>query len=104
MLILAGATMCAISIGGRVLIKRIKLNSLKQSSNSLELVQRYKHAFEDPMSRREAALILGISIRATEAEINQAYKQLIVLNHPDRGGSSFMAMKINHAKDLMLVK
>jgi DnaJ-domain-containing protein 1 len=105
-LLAAGAAMCAISFGGRHLIRRMKLNRMRTKglANDPALIERYKLAFEDPMNRREAALILGVSSSATEQEIHQAYKNLIMLNHPDIGGSSYLAMKINHAKDLMLIK
>ena len=98
--------MYAASYGGRALIRQIKARKLapKGFTTNQNLIDKYKLAFEDPMSRREAALILGVSTSATNAEIHQAYKTLIILNHPDRGGSSYMAMKINHAKDLMLLK
>jgi DnaJ family protein C protein 19 len=56
------------------------------------------------MTRREASLILGVSEFATEPEIGKAYKKVMMLNHPDRGGSLFLATKINQAKDTLLVK
>ncbi len=37
------------------------------------------------MNRREAALILGVSPTASKTRIRDAYKRLIILNHPDRG-------------------
>ncbi len=40
------------------------------------------------MNRREAALILGISPTASKTRIRDAYKRLIILNHPDRGKTS----------------
>ena len=106
LLILAGAAMCAVSFGGRALIKKVRMNKMqaKDLFSNTKMVERYKLAFEDPMTRREAALILGVTMDASEAEVQQAYKTLIILNHPDRGGSGYMAMKINQAKDLMLIK
>ncbi|CAF4104582.1 unnamed protein product, partial [Rotaria magnacalcarata] len=51
------------------------------------------------MNRREAALILGISPTANKTRVREAYKRLIIQNHPDRGGSPYVAAKINEAKD-----
>ncbi|CAF3626439.1 unnamed protein product [Rotaria socialis] len=59
----------------------------------------YKGGFDPKMNRREAALILGISPTASKARIREAYKRLIIQNHPDRGGSPYVAAKINEAKD-----
>ena len=106
LLILAGAAMWAVSFGGRAIIRRARINKINAQDlfGNTRRVERYKQAFEDPMTRREAALILGVDVSAREEEVQQAYKTLIILNHPDRGGSGYMAMKINQAKDLMLIK
>eukprot|EP00004_Rigifila_ramosa_P017021 TRINITY_DN4098_c0_g1_i1.p3 TRINITY_DN4098_c0_g1~~TRINITY_DN4098_c0_g1_i1.p3 ORF type:complete len:135 (-),score=39.88 TRINITY_DN4098_c0_g1_i1:104-484(-) len=61
-----------------------------------------KAGFEAQMSRREAAKILGLRESATPAQIKTAYMKIMNNNHPDRGGSSFLASKINEAKDKML--
>ena len=54
------------------------------------------------MSRREAALILGIRETAEEKKILDAHRKLMILNHPDAGGSTFLATKINEAKENLL--
>lgn len=62
----------------------------------------YDGGFEDKMTKREAALILGIRESASTDRIKEAYRKLLPLNHPDRGGSAYVATKINEAKDLLL--
>jgi len=62
----------------------------------------YDGGFEDKMSRREAALILGVRESATAERIKEAHRRILLLNHPDRGGSALLAAKINEAKDLLL--
>ena len=47
------------------------------------------------MTKREAALIFGIRESATVDRIKEAYRKLLPLNHPDRGGSACIATKIN---------
>ena len=62
----------------------------------------YEGGFEDKMSRREAALILGVRESSSAERIKEAHRRILLLNHPDRGGSAYMAAKINEAKDLLL--
>ncbi|EAR84573.1 DnaJ domain protein (macronuclear) [Tetrahymena thermophila SB210] len=62
----------------------------------------YKGGFQDKMNRREAALILNLKQNATKEEIRKSHRKMMMTNHPDNGGSQYVATKINEAKELML--
>jgi DnaJ family protein C protein 19 len=68
------------------------------------LRQFYKGGFQSEMNRREAAQILGVRESAAEDRIKDAHRKLMIANHPDAGGSSFIAAKVNEAKDMLLGK
>ncbi|MGQ9425284.1 hypothetical protein ACXYTJ_05900 [Gilvimarinus sp. F26214L] len=56
------------------------------------------------MSRREALEILGLDEGAKEADVLAAHKKLMQRLHPDRGGSNYLAAKVNQAKDFLISK
>ena len=57
-----------------------------------------------PLSRDEAFAVLGLEPGASDSEIREAHHRLMKALHPDQGGSTFLATKINQAKDLLLGK
>ena len=59
------------------------------------------NSFSD-LSNEEALKILGLQPGASKEDIGKAHKRLMQRLHPDRGGSDYLAAKINAAKDQLL--
>ena len=62
----------------------------------------YEGGFEEKMTRREAALVLGVRESSSAKRIKEAHRRILILNHPDTGGSTYLASKVNEAKELLL--
>ncbi|EJT44680.1 MDJ2-like protein [Saccharomyces kudriavzevii IFO 1802] len=68
-------------------------------------LNRYQGGFAPRMTEPEALLILDISSREInhldEKLLKRKHRKAMVQNHPDKGGSPYMAAKINEAKELL---
>ena len=71
---------------------RVKYQGTRQNSH-------YNAATID---RSQALDVLGLTDPVTREQIKDAHRRLMLANHPDRGGSTFLATQINEAKDFLL--
>jgi hypothetical protein len=55
-----------------------------------------------PMTKEEAYKVLGLEAGAAAADVRKAHRRLIQRLNPGVGGSSFLAARINEAKDVLL--
>ncbi|XP_063974014.1 mitochondrial import inner membrane translocase subunit TIM14 [Diachasmimorpha longicaudata] len=109
--IVAGVGIAIVGFGGRYIIRSMPTLSKKMSealkslpkldSQSLANSKYHKGGFEPTMTKREASLILGVSPTANKAKVKEQFKKVMSANHPDRGGSPYIAAKVNEAKDML---
>lgn len=65
----------------------------------------YLGGFDEKMTVAEALDILGITTdtgnQLTKKVISKHHRKVMLNNHPDRGGSPYLAMKINQAREVL---
>ncbi|KAI8973686.1 hypothetical protein BDF20DRAFT_915096 [Mycotypha africana] len=95
-----GFVVAGAATAGRLGIKAFQ--EYQKRPKAPRLSKFYKGGFDPKMNKREAALILGLrEANMTRQKIKEAHRKIMLLNHPDRGGSPFLALKINEAKEFL---
>ena len=75
---------------------------IRSGSNNDQAYQQYNPDNFNELTETEAYEILGLPNTATKDEVVKAHKRLMQRMHPDRGGSDYLAAKINAAKDQLV--
>ncbi|CAJ0629415.1 10785_t:CDS:2, partial [Entrophospora sp. SA101] len=103
--LIIGIGIAAVATAGRFAVKAIqkyKPPNVGSGGSIISSSKFYKGGFDPKMNKREAALILGLRESGLDKiKIKEAHRRIMLLNHPDRGGSPYLASKINEAKDLL---
>ncbi|WP_299773075.1 hypothetical protein [uncultured Pseudoteredinibacter sp.] len=73
-----------------------KLNEMDAKNSSQEV------SSESEMDRQKALQILNLGEQPSREEIVQAHRKMMQKNHPDQGGSDYLAAMLNQAKDLLI--
>lgn len=106
--IAAAAALGGLAFAGRMAVRYWPAVSARlgrsaaASTSSASASKFYQGGFEEKMSLAEAALILNVRQSASLDKIKAAHRKLMVLNHPDNGGSHYVASKVNEAKDFLV--
>jgi hypothetical protein len=75
---------------------------IRSGSNNDQAYQQYNPDNFNELTETEAYEILGLPNTASKDEVVKAHKRLMQRMHPDRGGSDYLAAKINAAKDQLV--
>jgi DnaJ-domain-containing protein 1 len=74
----------------------------RQSDRAARGGSRQPGVLHGRMTTEEAYEVLGLEANARETEIRAAHRRLMMKLHPDQGGTTYFACRINEAKDVLL--
>jgi hypothetical protein len=97
--------LCNTDSDSRILLKTY-LDSLtargRKTDQASDHTRRRRPAQNSTMTKEEARQILGLDASATPDNIRRAHRALMKKLHPDQGGTTYLATRINQARDTLL--
>lgn len=97
---MATAILVGLGVTSLALVGRAAIRTFQRTSNQPAVSKYIKGGFDAQMNITEAKAILGMKTM-DKVELKKRHRTIMLLNHPDRGGSAYLASKINEAKDLL---
>ncbi len=79
-----------------------RLPGWRQTAEGHAHTRERRAAPSSAMTEQEAHEVLGIEMGASEEQIREAHRALLRKLHPDQGGSTWLATRINMARDVLL--
>lgn len=99
---LAAAIAAIFPIAQRLLPWVIRFLPFLRNRRTEQQTQHPPQQTSGKMDLEQALKIFGFDSVPDEDTIIQRHRELIQKNHPDRGGSDFLAAQINEAKDVLI--
>lgn len=101
--LIAGMAVAAGAMASRYMVLAWRGMMLRQgAAGAVKFPRAMAGGFESEMTRKEAFHVLGLREGSSKEQIREAHRKLMRLNHPDNGGSTFLATKVNEAKDFLI--
>lgn len=86
-------------------VQHLDKNEMNVNPDLRSKFLKYPGGFSQRMTEGEAFEILNIKsdeiMNLTKDLLKKKHRQCMIANHPDKGGSVYLSMKINEAKDIL---
>ncbi|AMW33934.1 hypothetical protein AY555_00695 [Haematospirillum jordaniae] len=104
--LLAASGRLAVALAGLILVAPWLFSFLRtwwgESEHDRASRKESSSSASSPMDRAEALQILDLPANPSRESVQSAYLRLIHKLHPDRGGSAYLAARLNEARQVLL--
>mmetsp|Transcript_11165 Transcript_11165/g.34198 ORF Transcript_11165/g.34198 Transcript_11165/m.34198 type:complete len:112 (+) Transcript_11165:60-395(+) len=102
---MASPLIAGLAVAGAAMMSRYAVHAYRAMllrAPKTRVPRQFAGGFESDMTRKEALRILNLREGSSKEQIRDSHRRIMLLNHPDNGGSTFLASKVNEAKELLL--